>query len=271
VPQIEATDPGGGPRSEPVGIVSMKSHPGPPGTSPERAVLIVELHPLPPDGERWWWAQQVAGDHRPVAFSSQRGHLDVQIEIPRDKIVEEARRVRRAVKSANAQHANAPRIEARRVEADQVVPDRMMQEPAVLGDTPGASAAVEVVVDSDLARVDWEEAKRDLAADRFDNGRSAAALRRSFERSQHVAFAWAGPRLVGMARLLSDGVCNAYLLDVWTASPFRRRGVGSAMLGYLLERVPGQHVGLQTEDAEAFYLSLGFRRQPQFMSKVVSG
>jgi ribosomal protein S18 acetylase RimI-like enzyme len=119
-----------------------------------------------------------------------------------------------------------------------------------------------------LDGVDWERAKADLAADDFDNGRSPAALRRSFEQSQHVAIAWDGGRVVGMARLLSDGVCNAYLLDVWTASSHRRLGVGRAMVEALSEAVPGQHVGLQTDDAQAFYESLGFRHQPDFMSRV---
>ena len=119
-----------------------------------------------------------------------------------------------------------------------------------------------------LDGVDWERAKADLAADDFDNGRSPAALRRSFEQSQHVAIAWDDARVVGMARLLSDGVCNAYLLDVWTASSHRRRGVGRAMVETLCELVPGQHVGLQTDDAQPFYESLGFRQQPDFMSRV---
>src|SRR5207249_1213222 len=101
--------------------------------------------------------------------------------------------------------------------------------------------------------IDWEQAKTDLAADDFDNGRTPDALRRSFHQSQHVAFARDGDRLVGMARLLSDGVCNAYLVDVWTASAYRRRGIASAMMRHLLESVPGQHVGLQTNDAQALY------------------
>lgn len=117
--------------------------------------------------------------------------------------------------------------------------------------------------------VDWGQAKADLRADDFDNGRSAGALRRSFESSQHVAMAWDGDRLVGMARLLSDGVCNAYLIDVWTMSAYRRRGIGSTMVRLLADRVPGQHIGLQTNDAEKFYLSLGFRHQPSFMSRIV--
>ena len=123
-----------------------------------------------------------------------------------------------------------------------------------------------VTVDSQLCRVDWAQAKAkaDLSADDFDNGRSPEALRRPFGASAHVALAWDGARLVGMARLLSDGVCNAYLLDVWTASSHRRRGIGSAMVRYLLGRVPGQHVGLQSADAGVFYRRLGFSCQPSF-------
>jgi ribosomal protein S18 acetylase RimI-like enzyme len=84
-----------------------------------------------------------------------------------------------------------------------------------------------------------------------------------------VAFARDGDRLVGMARLLSDGVCNASLLDVWTASAYRKQGIASAMILRLLEQVPGQHVGLQTDDAQALYESLGFHPQPEFWSIVV--
>jgi ribosomal protein S18 acetylase RimI-like enzyme len=128
---------------------------------------------------------------------------------------------------------------------------------------------VAVRIDSSLGGIDWEQAKADLAADRFDNGRSAEALRRSFEQSQHVAVARDGERVVGMARLLSDGVCNAYLLDVWTASTHRRQGIASGMIQALLDEVPGQHVGLQTDDAPELYRSLGFELQPEFWSVVV--
>src|ERR1700759_4149370 len=125
-----------------------------------------------------------------------------------------------------------------------------------------------VRIDGSLEGIDWAQAKADLAADDFDNGRSPQALRTSFEHSQHVAVAWEGDRVVGMARLLSDGVCNAYLLDVWTSAAYRRQGVGSAMVRLLMDQAPGQHIGLQTDDAEAFYASLGYRLQPAFMSAI---
>jgi ribosomal protein S18 acetylase RimI-like enzyme len=126
-----------------------------------------------------------------------------------------------------------------------------------------------VRVDGSLAGIDWERAKADLAADQWDNGRSAAALRRSFEQSRHVAFARDGDRVVGMARLLSDGVCNAFLVDVWTMSSYRGQGIASTMIRRLLDEVPGQHVGLQTDDAQELYRSLGFEHQPEFWSQVV--
>ncbi len=127
-----------------------------------------------------------------------------------------------------------------------------------------------VRIDDSIAGVDWARAKADLAADDFDNGRSADALRRSFEQSRHVAIARDGDRVVGMARLLSDGVCNAYLVDVWTASSHRRQGIAAQMLQLLIAAVPGQHIGLQTNDAQELYKAVGFKPQPEFWS-LVSG
>jgi len=128
---------------------------------------------------------------------------------------------------------------------------------------------MKVRIDGSLNGIDWQRVKADLAEDDFDNGRSPEALRRAFEQSQHVAFARAGDRVIGTARLLSDGVSNAYLLDVWTARAYRRQGIASAMVSRLLAAVPGQHVGLQTHSAQRLYRGLGFRPQPEFLSLVV--
>ena len=126
-----------------------------------------------------------------------------------------------------------------------------------------------VTFDGSLEGIDWTQAKADLAADHFDNGRSPEALRRSFEHSQHVALARDGDRVVGMARMLSDGVCNAYIVDVWTHSSYRRLGIASTLMRMLADAVPGQHIGLQTGDAQTLYASLGYGPQPEFWSLVV--
>ena len=106
--------------------------------------------------------------------------------------------------------------------------------------------------------VDWAALKRDLAADDFDNGRTPDELERSFRASRAVVFASVGDRVIGKARALSDGVCNAYVVDLWTHSAWRRQGVGRRMLDALCARLPGQHVCLFTDDAPAFYAACGF-------------
>lgn len=116
--------------------------------------------------------------------------------------------------------------------------------------------------------VDWARLKEDLMADDFDNGRTPDELRRSFENSAVVIFAWAGGRVIGKARALSDGVCNAYIVDVWTHSDYRRRGIATRMMTQLADRLLGQHIYLFTDDAEGFYRKLGYRRQGIGMSMV---
>ena len=122
---------------------------------------------------------------------------------------------------------------------------------------------------TDLADVDWERLKEALSLDQFDNGRSAEQLRISFENTRFVVLALACEAIVGTARALSDGVCNAYIVDVWTQSDFRRQGIGSRMMHMLLDQLPGQHVSLFTEEYEAFYEQLGFREESTGFSLVV--
>src|ERR1044071_4850 len=86
----------------------------------------------------------------------------------------------------------------------------------------------------DVSGIDWEALKSALADDDFDNGRSPDQLRMSFENSHSVCIAWTDREVVGNARVLSDGVCNAYLVDVWTKTPFRRRGIAREMINRLL-------------------------------------
>ena len=131
------------------------------------------------------------------------------------------------------------------------------------------SAPVTITFSRDLHGMDWQAFREDLIADDFHNGRTTHQLQLSFERSQHVAVGFDEGRCIASGRMLSDGVGNAYVLDVWTASRYRRQGIASWIMTLLLDQVPGQHVYLQTDDALTFYRKLGFRRQPDGLSLVV--
>jgi ribosomal protein S18 acetylase RimI-like enzyme len=114
---------------------------------------------------------------------------------------------------------------------------------------------------TDLAEVDWDALVRTLEQDDFHNGRTPEQMARSFHNSAFAVLAWDGDACVGTVRVLSDGVCNAYIVDVWTLSSLRRRGIGRRMMELALARLPGQHVYLFTDTMAEFYTSLGFRLQ----------
>ena len=116
---------------------------------------------------------------------------------------------------------------------------------------------------------EWTALKHALEDDGFDNGRSPAQLERSFRNSFRCVYALDGKRVVGTARVLSDGVCNAYVVDLWTQSAYRRRGIGRQMLEMLCEPLAGQHVYLFTDERADFYAASGFAPRGQGMERIV--
>jgi ribosomal protein S18 acetylase RimI-like enzyme len=120
----------------------------------------------------------------------------------------------------------------------------------------------------ELSAVDWDEMKQTLLEDDFDNLRTPDEYKESFENSFTACVAYAGEKIIGTARVLSDGVCNAYVVDVWTYTPYRRKGVASEMMRLLEEKLYGQHIYLFTDSAPWLYRSLGFKEQPIGMGKV---
>lgn len=123
---------------------------------------------------------------------------------------------------------------------------------------------------TDLTGIDWNTLKAAVADDNFDNGRTAEQMRVSSENSAVNVFAYAGDEIVGTARALSDGVCNAYVVDIWTKTPYRKRGIARRMMELIAERVPGQHVYLAAdEEVRPFYEKLGFTPWDVGMGRVV--
>jgi predicted GNAT family acetyltransferase len=130
-------------------------------------------------------------------------------------------------------------------------------------------AMQKVTYKTNLANVDWTEMKTTLHLDAFDNGRSPKQLKRSFENSYATCIAYADNRIIGTARVLSDGVCNAYVVDVWTLTAYRGQGIARQMMQILLDKLKGQHVYLFTDDTPEFYRKIGFTEQPIGMGQVI--
>jgi predicted GNAT family acetyltransferase len=117
--------------------------------------------------------------------------------------------------------------------------------------------------------VDWAALIASLAADRFDNGRTPHQMEASFRSSYRCVIARDGTKVVATGRALSDGVCNAYIVDVWTQSAYRRRGIGRRVVEMLCQALSGQHVYLFTDDRRDFYAACGFVPRAIGMQRIV--
>ena len=122
---------------------------------------------------------------------------------------------------------------------------------------------------TDLVEIDWALLRATLIEDDFDNGRTPWEYEQSARNSRRNVFVYHGEEIVGNGRVLSDDICNAYIVDVWTHSRHRRRGIATEIIRLLTEVCKGQHVYLFTDDQVAFYKSCGFNEQPVGMSLVV--
>ena len=84
-----------------------------------------------------------------------------------------------------------------------------------------------------------------------------------------AAGAFEGDRLVGMGRVLSDGCSDAYIQDVVVDPDFRGRGIGGAIVKFLVRelRLRGvDWIALVGEPGtEGFYARLGFERKNGFV------
>ena len=84
---------------------------------------------------------------------------------------------------------------------------------------------------------------------------------RMFENSSVVLTAWHEGQLVGIARVLSDGVLYSYLCDLAVEPDVQRLGVGKQLIATVLERCKGTELVLRDSDiSSGFYAHLGFKR-----------
>lgn len=76
-----------------------------------------------------------------------------------------------------------------------------------------------------------------------------------------IVTAYHGSRLVGMMRALSDGVSDAYLLDLIVTNEYRKLGIGKKILETLCAHLEGSGIDwivwIGAEGTEQFYQKTG--------------
>jgi GNAT superfamily N-acetyltransferase len=118
-------------------------------------------------------------------------------------------------------------------------------------------------LDDDPTRLDFEVVWRVLspAASRH-RWRTAEQVRSQIHTAWRVVGAYdtASGAQAGFARALSDGICDAYLADVFVLPDHRGHGLGKAIVSAMVDQGPGAHLRwwLSTADAHGLYEQFGF-------------
>ncbi len=82
-----------------------------------------------------------------------------------------------------------------------------------------------------------------------------------FENASFVLTAWHNEHLIGIARVLTDGVLYSYLCDLAVEPDVQRLGVGKTLIAEVLDRCAGTELVLRDSDISAtYYEYLGFER-----------
>ena len=88
---------------------------------------------------------------------------------------------------------------------------------------------------------------------------SAKNLEQAYERSQLVLSVWRGEHLVGVARVLTDGVQASYLCDLAVEPDVQGSGIGRLLIDEVMERCKGTELVLRDSNlSSGFYKHLGF-------------
>lgn len=86
-----------------------------------------------------------------------------------------------------------------------------------------------------------------------------AALWDAFQNSQLVVSLWDGERLVGLARVLTDGAHVSYLCDLAVEPDVQHAGVGTRLVDETLARCSGTEMVLRDSSiSTGFWAHLGF-------------
>jgi len=98
-------------------------------------------------------------------------------------------------------------------------------------------------------------------------------LLRALEGSSTLVAAHDGKRLVGLARVVSDGASICYLQDILVLPSLHRKGIGRALAERALEQYPHVRQKVLITDDEpqqkAFYEALGYTQTEEFRGGAV--
>lgn len=132
----------------------------------------------------------------------------------------------------------------------------------------------DILISDDKSKLDIGVIHQFLTKSYWAEGRSIEDVKKSIEHSDCFGVYFDG-RQIGFARIITDYVVFAYLMDVFILEEYRGQGYSKLLLNRILddERFKGiKKWVLATKDAHSLYSKFGFellKRPERMMEKVV--
>ncbi len=134
----------------------------------------------------------------------------------------------------------------------------------------------EILISDDKSKLDVNLIHKFLTTSYWAEGRSVENVKKSIENS--ICFGiYLDHKQIGFARIITDYVVFAYLMDVFILNEYRDKGYSKLLLNRIFddERFNGiKKWMLATKDAHTLYSRFGFevvKRPERLMEKVVPG
>lgn len=134
----------------------------------------------------------------------------------------------------------------------------------------------DIFISDDKSKLDTDIIHKFLSTSYWAEGRSVEAVKKSIDNS--ICFGvYLDSRQIGFARIITDYVVFAYLLDVFILEEFRARGYSKLLLRTIFDDARFNGIKkwmLATKDAHSLYSQFGFeqlQRPERLMEKIAPG
>lgn len=129
-----------------------------------------------------------------------------------------------------------------------------------------------IVLQNGIERMDFEKVTKMLANSYWCPGIKIEEVKKGANNSALVVGAFLLDEQVGFARVVSDKIRFAYILDAYVDKNYRKREIGQKMMKYILSHDDFKDVDiwlLITNDAHGFYCKVGFKLLSDSLSSLM--
>ena len=118
-------------------------------------------------------------------------------------------------------------------------------------------------ISTDKDKLDIQTVHKEVTSTYWGKGRSMEETMMTIEKSTCFGMYDENDQQIAYARMITDGLIFAYIMDVIVFDPYKGKGLGKRLVEHVLNRQDVKMVNtvaLKTMDAHSFYENLGFKR-----------